>query len=66
LAAVEPSRRLLTVGKNQTTEQPPQKYYKHCPRCGNKLRTIVVHGHEQCLECDQVIYDCCQGEQCNP
>lgn len=38
----------------------------HCPRCGNKLRTVYVHGHEQCFECCQVIDDCCQGETCDP
>lgn len=36
----------------------------HCPRCGNRLRTVYVHGHTQCFECDQVIDDCCQGEMC--
>jgi len=46
-------------------EHTRQEYRHHCPRCGNKLRTIIVHGHEQCLECDQVIYDCCQGETCD-
>ena len=38
----------------------------HCTRCGNKLRTIYVHGHEQCFECNQVIDYCCQGETCDP
>jgi hypothetical protein len=37
----------------------------HCPRCGNSLRTVYVHGHTQCFECDQVIDDCCQGEMCD-
>jgi hypothetical protein len=39
---------------------------KHCPRCGNKLRTVNVHGHEECVECHQVVDDCCQGEVCQP
>jgi hypothetical protein len=37
----------------------------HCPRCGNRLRTVYVHGHTQCFECDQVVDDCCQGEMCD-
>lgn len=48
-----------------TKEQRPQEKLAarpRCPRCGNRLRTIYVHGHEQCIECDQVIDDCCQGE----
>jgi len=35
-----------------------------CPRCQGNLKTVFVHGHEQCVVCGQVIYDCCQGETC--
>lgn len=33
-----------------------------CPRCQDALRTVYVHGHEQCTACGCVIEDCCQGE----
>jgi len=43
-----------------------KRHCKRCDRCGEELRTIFVHGHEQCVTCGQVIYDCCQGETCSP
>jgi hypothetical protein len=33
----------------------------HCPRCHTVLRTIFVHGHEQCTTCHAIVEDCCQG-----
>lgn len=48
-----------TTDKKATT----RIHCKRCPRCGEKLKTVFVHGHEQCLTCDQVIHDCCQGEK---
>ncbi len=39
-----------------------KRHCKRCDRCGEELKTVFVHGHEQCLTCSQVIYDCCQGE----
>ncbi len=33
-----------------------------CPRCQGNLQTINVHGHEQCIICNSVVDDCCQGE----
>lgn len=32
-----------------------------CPRCQGVLRTIEVHGHTQCVVCNMVVEDCCQG-----
>lgn len=37
-----------------------------CPRCHSPLKTIVVHGHEQCMTCKSNIFECCSGEQCEP
>ena len=37
-----------------------------CPRCHSPLKTIVVHGHEQCMICKSNIFECCSGEQCKP
>jgi hypothetical protein len=37
-----------------------------CPRCHGPLKTIVVHGHEQCMICKSNIFECCSGEQCKP
>ena len=42
--------------------KPIKEHCRRCPRCAEPLRTVFVHGHEQCVTCDQVIYDCCQGE----
>lgn len=39
-----------------------KEHCRRCPRCTEPLKTVFVHGHEQCVNCDQVIYDCCQGE----
>ena len=33
-----------------------------CPRCQGNLKTVYVHGHEQCVTCGQIVDDCCQGE----
>jgi len=33
----------------------------HCPRCHAVLRTMFVHGHEQCVVCRAIVEDCCQG-----
>lgn len=41
-----------------------KRHCKRCPRCGDHLKTVYVHGHEQCVTCDSVIDDCCQGEVC--
>jgi hypothetical protein len=37
-----------------------------CPRCHSLLKTVVVHGHEQCVVCKSNILECCSGEQCQP
>lgn len=37
-----------------------------CPRCHSPLRTVVVHGHEQCAVCKSNILECCSGEVCQP
>lgn len=37
-----------------------------CPRCHSPLKTVVVHGHEQCVVCKSNIFECCSGEQCQP
>ena len=38
-----------------------------CPRCQGSLKTVYVHGHEQCVTCGQIVDDCCQGEvACEP
>lgn len=39
-----------------------KQHCKRCPRCNNPLNTVLVHGHEECVSCHQVIDDCCQGE----
>ena len=33
----------------------------NCPRCHAVLRTMFVHGHEQCTVCHAIVEDCCQG-----
>jgi hypothetical protein len=42
-----------------------KKHCQPCPRCNKDLKTVFVHGHEQCLNCGQVVVDCCQGEVCD-
>jgi len=57
------TRKILTSETSQKTSSV-RAHCKRCPRCAEPLRTVFVHGHEQCLTCDQVIHDCCQGERC--
>jgi len=52
----------MPVAKAEDKKTKTRIHCKRCPRCGEKLKTVFVHGHEQCLTCDQVIHDCCQGE----
>ena len=33
-----------------------------CPRCQGSLKTVNVHGHDQCVVCGSIVDDCCQGE----
>lgn len=50
------------MSTNETKSKHSLDDRRHCPRCGNRLRLVYVHGHTQCFECSQVIDDCCQGE----
>jgi hypothetical protein len=50
----------------QETYAPARPDEACCPRCHNPLRTVVVHGHEQCMMCKSNIFECCSGEQCEP
>lgn len=52
------------MSTNETKSNNALDNRRHCPRCGNRLRLVHVHGHAQCFECSQVIDDCCQGETC--
>jgi hypothetical protein len=33
-----------------------------CPFCKSECGTIRVQGHDQCVDCYQVIENCCEGE----
>jgi len=37
---------------------------QRCPRCQSQLNTVVVHGHEQCINCKSNIFECCSGDTC--
>jgi len=52
----------MPIGKTSDKKTKMRVHCKKCPRCGEDLKTVFVHGHEQCVTCDQVIHDCCQGE----
>lgn len=47
-----------------TGPAPTKKHCRRCPRCSEPLKTVYVHGHTQCVNCDCIIDDCCQGETC--
>ncbi len=32
-----------------------------CGYCGSQLGSIFIHGHEQCIECRNVLVGCCEG-----
>ena len=32
--------------------------------CQSLLKTIVIHGHEQCYSCKSNIFECCSGDVC--
>jgi hypothetical protein len=43
---------------------PKNMNLHRCPRCQSILKTVVVHGHEQCLICKSNIFECCSGDTC--
>jgi len=43
---------------------PKNKNLQRCPRCQTELKTVVVHGHEQCMFCKSNIFECCTGDTC--
>jgi len=60
--AVPVNTKKMSISETRSKRSSVRIHCKRCPRCGEKLKTVFVHGHEQCLTCDQVIHDCCQGE----
>jgi len=56
--------------KKMSTSETSQKttsvrvHCRRCTRCGSELKTVFVHGHEQCVACNSVVMDCCQGDIC--
>lgn len=57
------TRKISTSETNQKTSSV-RVHCRRCNRCGEELKTVFVHGHEQCLACNSVVQDCCQGDIC--
>lgn len=60
--AVPVSTRKMSISETKLSNSSVRVHCKKCQRCGQDLKSVFVHGHEQCLSCGQVVYDCCQGE----
>lgn len=60
--AVPVSTKKMSISETKLSNSSVRVHCKKCQRCGQDLKSVFVHGHEQCLSCGQVVYDCCQGE----
>ena len=60
--AVPVSTRKMSISETSQKRSSVRIHCKRCERCGTELKSVFVHGHEQCVSCGQVVYDCCQGE----
>jgi len=52
---------MKTDSSPETEDKPQIICATHCLRCHSVLKTVFVHGHEQCATCHAVVEDCCQG-----